>query len=119
MARPAGGPLRVWGVRDLLIGPRIGPFEADSPPGYDTCVVARGSGDGEPMDWQLYELYAIIVAGIILWLTLVFQVLMGLRIVKLKGPLHWRVHRWVAYFMIVWGLLHGTAAVGHLVFGWF
>jgi hypothetical protein len=61
----------------------------------------------------------IIIAGIVLWLALVFEALLGLRIVKLKGPLHWRVHRVIALVIIIGGLAHGLTAVGHLVFGWF
>jgi hypothetical protein len=64
-------------------------------------------------------LLLIIVAGIILWLTLVFEALLGMRVIKLKGPLHWRVHRILAYLIIAAGLIHGFVAVGHLVFGWF
>lgn len=64
-------------------------------------------------------LYVIIVAGIVLWLALLFEALLGLRIVKLKGPAHWRVHRYIAYLIIAGGLIHGFVAVGHLVFGWF
>ena len=58
-------------------------------------------------------LYVIIVAGIVLWLLLVFEALLGLRVVKLKGVLHGRVHRIVAFVIIGSGLLHGVAAVGH------
>jgi DMSO/TMAO reductase YedYZ heme-binding membrane subunit len=71
------------------------------------------------MDLATFELYAIIVFGILLWLAIVFQALTGLRVVRFKGPLHWRVHRTVAYLLIVAGPLHGAFAVGHFVFGWF
>jgi hypothetical protein len=64
-------------------------------------------------------LYVVIVLGITLWLTLVFNTLLGLRVVKLKGVLHGRVHRWIAYALILGGLVHGFLALGTLVFGWF
>jgi hypothetical protein len=64
-------------------------------------------------------LYVIVVAGIFLWLLLLFETLLGLRVIKLKGPLHSRVHRIVAYTLVFGGLIHGAAAVGHLVLGIF
>jgi hypothetical protein len=64
-------------------------------------------------------LYVIIVAGIVLWLLLVFETLLGMRVVKLKGALHGRVHRIVAYVLVFGGLFHGAFAVGHLVLGLF
>jgi hypothetical protein len=63
--------------------------------------------------------YAIIVAGIVLWLLMVFETLLGMRVVKLKGPLHGRVHRTIAYVLVFGGLFHGAAAVGHFVLGMF
>jgi len=39
--------------------------------------------------------------------------------VKFKGALHWRVHRVVAYLLIVAGPIHGLFALGHFAFGWF
>jgi hypothetical protein len=64
-------------------------------------------------------LYAIVVAGIVLLLALVFEALMGLRIVKFQGPTHWKVHRYLAFTIIAVGLVHGVFAVGHLIFAWF
>jgi hypothetical protein len=64
-------------------------------------------------------LLVIIVFGIVLWLLLVFQTLMGMRIIRFKGVLHGRIHRYIAYVLIAGGLLHGVAAVGHLVLGLF
>jgi hypothetical protein len=64
-------------------------------------------------------LYGIIVVGIVLLLTLVFEALMGLRIVKFTGPAHWKIHRYLAFAIIAIGLIHGVLAVGHLIFAWF
>jgi hypothetical protein len=64
-------------------------------------------------------LLVIIVFGIVLWLALVFEALLGMRVIKFKGVLHGRIHRYVAYFLVIGGLLHGFAAVGHLVLGLF
>jgi hypothetical protein len=64
-------------------------------------------------------LYVIVVAGIFLWLLLLFETLLGLRVIKFQGRLHARIHRIVAYTLVFGGLIHGVAAVGHLVLGIF
>jgi len=64
-------------------------------------------------------LYGIVVGGVFLFLALVFQTLMGLRLVKFKGPLHWKVHRYLAFAILAIGLIHGVLAVGHIVYAWF
>ena len=63
--------------------------------------------------------YVVIVLGIVLWLLLVFNVLVGLRVVVFKGALHAKVHRWIAYVLVLGGLTHAMLTVGTLVFGWF
>lgn len=40
--------------------------------------------------------YTILGLGIAVLLVFVFQTLLGLRIVRFKGPMHWRVHRRLA-----------------------
>jgi len=64
-------------------------------------------------------LYLVIVVGIFMWAAIVFQALMGLRLVKLKGAAHWKVHRVLGIALVGIGLLHGVAALGLLVFAWF
>jgi DMSO/TMAO reductase YedYZ heme-binding membrane subunit len=64
-------------------------------------------------------LYAILAGGIVLFLCLVFQALLGLRIVKIKGPNHWKVHRYLAFTIIGLAAIHGFIAAGHIVFAWF
>ena len=64
-------------------------------------------------------LYLIAIAGIFLFLLLVFEALLGLRVIKFKGRLHSRVHRYVAFTLIAFALIHGFYALGTLVFGWF
>lgn len=53
----------------------------------------------------------MIAGGATLFALLVFQVLLGTRKVKIKGPLHWKVHRWVAYTMLVFAAFHALAAL--------
>jgi hypothetical protein len=64
-------------------------------------------------------LYGIVVLGIALLLALMFEALMGMRVVKFKGPQHWKIHRILAFTIIAIGLIHGVLAVGHLILGWF
>ena len=64
-------------------------------------------------------LYLVAVAGILLFLLLVFEALVGLRVITFRGRLHSRVHRYVAFTLIAFALMHGTYALGTLVFGWF
>lgn len=59
-------------------------------------------------DWML-------VAGGLAVLALVtFQVLQGLRKIKFKGPLHFKVHKAVGFVVLAVGVLHATAALLYL-----
>ena len=64
-------------------------------------------------------IYLIAAGGLTLLLGLCFQVLVGLRKIKFKGPLHAKIHKWTGYALIVMALFHGTFAAGKLIFGWF
>lgn len=52
----------------------------------------------------------VVLGGVTLLTLLVVQILIGKRKIKFKGPLHMKVHRWVAYAMV-------GAAVGHALGG--
>lgn len=56
----------------------------------------------------------VIAGGVLTFLLLVFQVLLGKRVIKFKGPLQWKVHRWTAYAMVVLAAVHGLAALALL-----
>lgn len=64
-------------------------------------------------------LFAIIVLGIVLWLLLVFETLLGARVVKLKGAAHQRTHRVLAVVLVIGWLVNGALLFGHLVLAWF
>lgn len=64
-------------------------------------------------------LYVVIVLGIALWLTLVFQTLVLLQVVRFEGPTHSRVQRWLSFALIAVGAVHAFLAVGTLLLGWF
>lgn len=64
-------------------------------------------------------IYIIAAGGMTLFLLLVFQVLVGKRIIRFKGALHLKMHTWLAYALVAFALFHGMFAAGKLVFGWF
>lgn len=64
-------------------------------------------------------LYLVVVGGVVMFLLLVFQTLLGLRVIKLKGAAHSKVHRYIGFALIALALAHGTYALGTVVFGWF
>jgi hypothetical protein len=57
------------------------------------------------------------IGGAFLLLLIVFQVLMGKRIIRLKGKLHTQVHRWIGYSIIAIAVAHGLYAT-HTFFAW-
>lgn len=63
--------------------------------------------------------YLIAAGGLTLFLGLCFEVLVGLRKIKFKGPLHRKVHRYTAYVLLLVGAGHGLVAAGRFLFGWF
>jgi hypothetical protein len=63
-------------------------------------------------------LYLVAVAGIVVFLLLVFEALVGLKIIKF-GRTQWKTHKWIAFTVIALALIHGIYALGTVVFGWF
>lgn len=59
----------------------------------------------------------IITIGVALWIGLVVQALIGMRVIRL-GKAHWKIHRWFAWVLIAVGLVHGGLAFSIFVFGW-
>jgi hypothetical protein len=57
------------------------------------------------------------LGGAFLWLLIVFQVLVGRRVIHFKGKLHMQIHRWTAYGMIAFALFHGLFAT-HTFLAW-
>jgi hypothetical protein len=57
------------------------------------------------------------IGGAVLVLLLVFQLLMGLRVIKFKGPLHAKVHKWTGFALIAVAIGHGLFAT-HTFFSW-
>lgn len=60
------------------------------------------------------EPYMLLMGGGALFALLGFQILVGLRKIKFKGPLHMKIHKWTAYAMLAFALFHATAALGYL-----
>ena len=57
------------------------------------------------------------IGGALLLLLVVFQVLLGKRVIRFKGKLQMQVHRWTAYSMIVLAVVHGLYAT-HIFLAW-
>ncbi len=57
------------------------------------------------------NLTMMLVVGITLLLLLLFQMLLGTRKIHFKGPLHLKVHRRVAWLMVVLAAIHGLTGL--------
>lgn len=53
----------------------------------------------------------VIYAGLVVGLLFVFQMLVGLRVIKFKGRTHMKVHRRVAWIMAVTAMMHAFMAL--------
>lgn len=64
-----------------------------------------------------YELSAaqIVAGGSVLALLVVFQMLVGLRVIHFKGRTHMRVHKWGAWALTVLALVHGSLAATYVL----
>jgi uncharacterized membrane protein len=51
------------------------------------------------------------ILGILALAGLVFQILLGKRVIRLKGRAHMKVHRWIAYAITAIAALHGFLAL--------
>lgn len=56
----------------------------------------------------------MLAGGLTLLTLLVFQVLVGARVIKFKPTVHFKVHKWTAYAMLVIALGHATSAFAFL-----
>lgn len=63
-------------------------------------------------------IYGSIAGGSVLLLLIVFQVLVGARVIRFKGKLHSRIHRDGGYAVVVIAAFHGVFSAGTLL-GWF
>lgn len=57
------------------------------------------------------ELANLLYGGTAVMLVLVFQMLVGKRIIKFKGRTHQKVHRWAAWVLTAMAAIHGLLAV--------
>lgn len=56
-------------------------------------------------------LVLVAIGGVTLLSVLIFQVLLGRRIIHFKGPLHAKVHKWTGYAMLAIAVGHGAYAI--------
>ena len=52
----------------------------------------------------------LLLLGLVTFALVVFQVLVGLRVIRFKGRTHMKVHTWGAYALLGLGAVHGAAA---------
>ena len=64
-----------------------------------------------------FEWGNIILGGISVFLLLVFQMLVGLRVIKFKGRTHSKVHKWGAWLTVAVAGVHGFLAAT-IFYGW-
>ncbi len=58
--------------------------------------------------------------GLVVFVLLVFQIMLGMRWIKLKGRTHWKVHKYVAWTIFAIACVHlalGLALSGFLGLG--
>jgi len=53
----------------------------------------------------------LIIGGTVLFGGIVFQVLVGKRVIKFQGKAHMKVHRLVGYLLVVGAVAHGSLAI--------
>lgn len=56
----------------------------------------------------------LVVLGVVAFGGLVFQILLGKRIILLKGRTHMKAHRWLAYAITAVAAIHGLLALVRL-----
>ncbi len=56
-------------------------------------------------------LAGIVAGGVLLMGLVVFQMLVGLRIIHFKGRMHLKVHKWAAWALCAAALVHGSLAL--------
>lgn len=64
-----------------------------------------------------FTTYLVPIGGAFLLTILIFQVLVGRRIIHFKGKLQWQVHRWTGYSLIAIAIGHALYAL-HTFFAW-
>jgi cytochrome b561 len=58
----------------------------------------------------------MVIGGTALFSLIIFQMLEGKRKIRFKGPLHMKIHRAVAWLILLFAVLHGLAALAFLGF---
>ena len=66
---------------------------------------------------QTITLDTVIPVGVVLFVLLIFQVLVGKRIIHFKGRTHLRVHRWTAFVLVFLATVHGLLGLV-ATYGW-
>ena len=56
------------------------------------------------------------IFGVLIWFVIIFQVLLGLRVIKV-GKRQRLVHRWIGFAIVVLAPIHGLLASAYFL-GW-
>lgn len=56
----------------------------------------------------------IVLGGLFVFALLLFQVSLGMRWIKIKGPRHWKVHKYVAWSIIGFAVVHALGGVMYM-----
>lgn len=58
--------------------------------------------------------WMLVAGGLTLLGLIAFQILVGTRTIRFKGPRHWKIHRYSAYALAVFAVFHALAALIYL-----
>jgi NhaP-type Na+/H+ or K+/H+ antiporter len=66
---------------------------------------------------EVITVRSMVAPGVAMAVFVAFQLLTGTRVLRFKGRLHWRLHRWSAYVLAVLTVYHGVLGLA-LAFNW-
>lgn len=58
---------------------------------------------------------ALIAGGVVLALVILFQMLVGMRVIHFKGRTHLKVHKWAAWALVVLAVVHASLAITYVL----
>jgi hypothetical protein len=79
--------------------------------GLRDAITDRFGEEGTVVFGFQMNLPFIMYGGVLVFALLVFELLVGLRIIKFKGRTHLKVHKWAAYVLVALTALHGLLAI--------
>jgi hypothetical protein len=68
---------------------------------------------------MIHSIQIVATMGVIMFLMFTFQLLTGLRVIKFKPKIHFKIHKVNGITLYTLAFFHGIYALGTFVFGWF